>query len=121
MDGAEYSGRSEGYRNHIHYTAHRLLEHDGRFSRFIAYSTYPKCKYVEKIEEEAKKKTESQHLPRMQKGRHDGTARPFGTFYSCSNYPKCKYMRSRQNQPERFGELCKVTEMAGTRDDTAEM
>jgi DNA topoisomerase-1 len=68
----------------------KLIEREGRFGRFIACSTYPKCKFVKKDPiEEAKAKT-GVMCPTCKTGEMVERRGRFGLFYSCSNYPDCK-------------------------------
>jgi len=86
-----------------------LVQRKGRFGPFIACSTYPTCKHIEKIEKE---KEEPQFTGEMcpncgsplvtRKGR-------FGPFVACSNYPTCKTIINSKSKPQEAkptGEMC---------------
>lgn len=68
-----------------------LVIKTGRFGKFIACSGYPKCKYIESLDN----KPEDTKIVCPECGK--GTllkrrSRRYGKdFYSCSEYPKCKY------------------------------
>src|SRR3989344_2312947 len=65
----------------------KLIEREGSFGRFIACSTYPKCKFVKKDPiEEAKGKT-GVTRPTCGKGEMVERRGLFGICFSCSNYP----------------------------------
>lgn len=67
-----------------------LVEREGRFGKFVACSTYPKCKYIEKSEEEKAKSSTGIKCNMCQSGTMEERRGRFGVFYSCSNYPECK-------------------------------
>jgi DNA topoisomerase-1 len=72
-----------------------LLIKQGRYSKFIGCSNYPKCKFNETLE---KPVDTSVQCPNCEKGTLIKKKSRYGTFfYSCSTYPKCKYAIS--NEP----------------------
>jgi DNA topoisomerase-1 len=90
----------------------------GRYSKFIGCSNYPKCKFTESLE---KSVDSGVTCPNCHKGTLVRKKSRFGTFfYSCSTYPDCKYAIS--NEP--LAETCpkcqwpilmlKVTKRRGT-------
>ena len=65
----------------------KLVQREGRFGMFIACSNYPKCKYIEKDENQGKTGV---MCPNCKTGEMAERRGRFGIFYSCSNYPTCK-------------------------------
>ena len=63
-----------------------LLIRTGRYGKFIACSTFPKCKYtraiVEKIDMKCPRDGGDIVIKKSKRGK---------TFYGCSNYPKCNF------------------------------
>lgn len=67
----------------------------GRYNKFIGCSNYPKCKYVESLND--KDNDTGITCPECKKGHLIKKRSRFKTFfYACSNYPKCKYAVSSQ-------------------------
>jgi DNA topoisomerase-1 len=76
------------------------MEREGRFGRFVACSSYPKCKYVKKDE---KQNSTGVACVVCGKGEMVEKRGRFGPFYACSNYPDCKStMKARPT-----GNVCK--------------
>lgn len=82
-----------------------LVERLGRFGRFIACSTYPKCKYTRPIIDDISKKSqkevsqkEGKKCPKCKKGELVTKEGRFGPFFACSLYPKCKYTEAIENK-----------------------
>jgi DNA topoisomerase-1 len=65
----------------------KLVQREGRFGMFVACSNYPKCKYIEKDENQGKTGV---MCPNCKTGEMAERRGRFGIFYSCSNYPTCK-------------------------------
>lgn len=83
---------------------HHLVERDGRFGKFVACSSYPKCKYIEKSEEEKMKANTGIKCNHCADGYMEERKGRFGVFYSCSNYPDCKHaIKARPT-----GDMCKL-------------
>jgi DNA topoisomerase-1 len=86
-----------------------LVQRKGRFGPFIACSTYPTCKHIEKIEKEKEEPAFTGEMcpncgsPLVtRKGR-------FGPFVACSNYPTCKTIINSKSKPQEAketGEMC---------------
>jgi DNA topoisomerase-1 len=68
-----------------------LVERDGRFGRFIACSSYPKCKFIKKDETAALLNHTGVPCPICKKGFMTERKGRFGIFYSCTSYPDCKH------------------------------
>lgn len=68
----------------------KLVLREGRFGAFVSCSRYPKCKYIEEDEEEAKKKDSGVLCPMCKTANMIERRGRFGIFYSCKNYPDCK-------------------------------
>ncbi|MBM4396490.1 MAG: type I DNA topoisomerase [Deltaproteobacteria bacterium] len=66
-----------------------LLVRSGRFGKFIACSTYPKCDYTRPYT-----RTERCPNPGCDGLLAERVSRKGKTFFSCSNYPKCKFIAS---------------------------
>jgi DNA topoisomerase-1 len=67
----------------------------GRYSKFIGCSNYPKCKFIEPLE---KPVDSGVTCPACNQGTLVKKKSRYGTFfYSCSTYPTCKYAIS--NEP----------------------
>lgn len=64
-----------------------LVLRKGRYGEFVACSSYPKCKYVQKEKEEIK---EICACPSCDGKIIEKKTRKGKIFYGCSNYPKCK-------------------------------
>ncbi len=67
-----------------------LVERDGRFGRFIACGSYPKCKFIKKDETGALGNHTGVPCPTCKKGFMMERKGRFGVFYSCTAYPDCK-------------------------------
>jgi DNA topoisomerase-1 len=65
-----------------------LAERWGRFGRFIACSTYPKCKYIKKTP----LRLLDEKCPQCGKPLAEWEGR-YGKFIACSRYPECKYIK----------------------------
>ncbi len=86
-----------------------LVQRKGRYGPFIACSTYPTCKHIEKIDKEKEEPAFTGEMcpncgsPLVtRKGR-------FGPFVACSNYPTCKTIINTKAQPQELketGEMC---------------
>jgi len=68
-----------------------LAERWGRFGKFIACSTYPKCKYIKK----EKAKLLDEKCPQCGKPLVERRGR-FGPFKACSGYPDCRYIKKEE-------------------------
>ena len=67
-----------------------LVERDGRFGRFIACGSYPKCKFIKKDDTGALGNHTGVPCPMCKKGFMSERKGRFGLFYSCTAYPDCK-------------------------------
>jgi DNA topoisomerase-1 len=68
-----------------------LAERWGRFGKFIACSTYPKCKYIKK----GQAKLLDEKCPQCGKNLVERKGR-FGPFKACSGYPDCRYIKKEE-------------------------
>ena len=81
-----------------------LMEREGRFGKFVACSSYPKCKYIEKSEEEKLKANTGIKCNHCGTGYMEERKGRFGVFYSCNNYPDCKHIV----KTKPTGDMCKM-------------
>ncbi len=81
-----------------------LVERDGKFGKFVACANYPKCKYIEKSDEEKAKSNTGVKCNKCADGFLEERRGRFGSFFSCNNYPDCKLIV--KTRPT--GELCKI-------------
>lgn len=66
-----------------------LVIKKGKFGKFIGCSQYPKCKFIESLEQ---REDTSVTCPVCKKGNLVKKKSRYGTFfYSCNQYPDCKY------------------------------
>jgi DNA topoisomerase-1 len=71
----------------------KLVIRDGRFGKFMACSTYPKCKFTKNLpEEEAKAKAIQENCEKCGKPMTLKHGR-FGEFLACTGYPQCKNIK----------------------------
>ncbi|MCU0640891.1 MAG: type I DNA topoisomerase [Candidatus Margulisbacteria bacterium] len=71
----------------------KLVIREGRFGRFIACSTYPKCKFTKNLpEEEARFAALQEKCDKCGKPMVVKRGR-FGEFLACSGYPECKNIK----------------------------
>ncbi len=86
-----------------------LLLRSGRYGNFIACSGFPKCKYTEQVEGEAKAETPSEQTSQekcekcgsdmiIKNGRN-------GQFLACSAYPTCKNTKTLEAGPAKVSEV----------------
>jgi DNA topoisomerase-1 len=81
-----------------------LIVKFGRFGKFIACATFPKCKYTEKTEDEKKLDEENSGIICEKCGSPMVVKRGrFGAFMGCSNYPNCKNIKKIEN---KLGIIC---------------
>ncbi|MFA5113164.1 MAG: type I DNA topoisomerase [Candidatus Margulisiibacteriota bacterium] len=72
----------------------KLVIREGRFGKFIACSTYPKCKFTKNLpEEEARFAALAENCEKCGKPMVVKRGR-FGEFLACSGYPDCKNIKS---------------------------
>lgn len=71
----------------------KLVIREGRYGKFMACSTYPKCKFTKNLPEEEAKAAAIQEICEkcgkpmtIKRGR-------FGEFLACTGYPKCKNIK----------------------------
>jgi DNA topoisomerase I len=83
---------------------HNLIEREGKYGKFIACSSYPKCKYIEKSEEERLKNLTGVKCNHCANGEMEERRGRFGVFYSCSNYPDCQHAI----KAKPTGDACKM-------------
>ncbi|MSR71186.1 MAG: type I DNA topoisomerase [Candidatus Taylorbacteria bacterium] len=82
----------------------KLVEREGRFGKFIACGSYPKCKFIKKDAELEKQNSTGVACPTCKNGMMTERRGRFGLFYSCSNYPDCK----NAIKAKPTGNLCKI-------------
>jgi DNA topoisomerase-1 len=98
-----------------------LVERDGRFGRFIACGSYPKCKFIKKDETGALGNHTGVPCPMCKKGFMTERKGRFGIFYSCTQYPDCKNaIKARPTgnfcaYPKVDGTACGALMMDGTK------
>jgi DNA topoisomerase-1 len=90
MDGTELEGPKTLEKICPKCGKNNLIERDGKNGKFVACGGYPKCKYVEKSEEQIEKEKNGVKCPVCKSGVMLERKGRFGIFYSCSNYPECK-------------------------------
>lgn len=82
----------------------------GRFGKFISCSTYPTCKYTQKIvKEEDKPEPTGKICPDCGAELLKRKSRYGKYFLGCSNYPKCRHMESLDGEVtkiEKIGRSC---------------
>lgn len=89
-----------------------LVEREGKYGLFVACSRYPKCKYVEKSEND--QSSTGVTCATCKQGEMIERRGRFGPFFSCSRYPDCK--SAIKTRPT--GNLCHMCEslmMEGTK------
>ena len=91
-----------------------LVERDGKFGKFIACSAYPKCKYIEKSEEEKAKNNTGVKCNKCSDGYMEERKGRFGPFFSCNNYPDCKHIVKTKPTGE-FCTMCNEMMIEGTK------
>ncbi len=80
-----------------------LVFQKSKFGKFVACGNYPKCRYIEKDENEPE--TTGEKCPECgsdliyKKGR-------FGKFIGCSNYPSCRYIKKDEAPELKAGDTC---------------
>lgn len=92
----------------------KLIEREGKYGKFVSCSSYPKCKYIEKSEEEKQKSLTGVKCNVCQDGYMEERRGRFGIFYSCSNYPECKNA-IKAKPTGNICELCGSLKMEGTK------
>lgn len=71
----------------------KLVIREGRYGKFMACSTYPKCKFTKNLpEEEAKAAAIQENCEKCGKPMTIKHGR-FGEFLACTGYPKCKNIK----------------------------
>jgi DNA topoisomerase-1 len=71
----------------------KLVIREGRFGKFMACSTYPKCKFTKNLpEEEAKARAIQETCEKCGKPMTIKRGR-FGEFLACTGYPNCKNIK----------------------------
>ena len=101
-----------------------MVIRNSRYGKFLACSTYPKCKKTRSLEGESDdKKTKKPKLldekcPKCGSQLVERSGR-YGNFFACSNFPKCRYIKpeeSNVNCPEEGcdGKLIKRKGKRGT-------
>jgi DNA topoisomerase-1 len=86
-----------------------LIERRGRFGKFIACSTYPKCRYTRNVvgNERAEDEPTDERCPTCGKPMVIKHGR-YGKFVACSGYPECK-----TTKPVTLGIACPQAGCAG--------
>ncbi|MDQ5957982.1 MAG: topoisomerase [Patescibacteria group bacterium] len=92
MDGKVLEGPKDLGRTCPKCEKANLVERDGRFGKFIACASYPKCKYIEQDPNAEKPGDTGVGCPLCKKGTMVEKRGRFGVFYGCSNYPDCKHI-----------------------------
>ncbi len=86
-----------------------LVYRVGRFGKFISCSTYPECKYTQKIEVEKEKPEPSGKMcPECGNELLKRKSRYGNYFLGCSNFPKCKHIENIEGQEGRFKKSAKT-------------
>jgi DNA topoisomerase-1 len=68
-----------------------LLIRNGKYGKFIACKNYPKCKYIENINDKTNSDYESVKCPNCSNGNIVARKNRYGNwFYACDSYPTCK-------------------------------
>lgn len=69
-----------------------LVIREGRYGKFISCKNYPKCKFIENLDNPVDEGTGSKVLcPECKTGHIVNKKNRYGNwFYACDNYPKCK-------------------------------
>jgi DNA topoisomerase-1 len=71
----------------------RLVIREGRYGKFLACSTYPKCKFTKNLPEtEAKAQALQEKCEKCGKPMTVKRGR-FGEFLACTGYPQCKNVK----------------------------
>ena len=91
-----------------------LVERDGKFGKFVACSSYPKCKYIEKSDEEKAKSNTGVKCNKCSDGYMEERKGRFGPFFSCNNYPDCKHIVKTKPTGE-FCSMCNEMMIEGTK------
>ncbi len=90
----------------------KLIEREGKFGLFVACSRYPKCKYVEKSEND--QSGTGVTCAMCKEGEMVERRGRFGPFFSCSRYPDCK--NAIKTRPTgRLCPMCNMLMMEGTK------
>ncbi len=92
LEGKELEGPKETGETCPECKDGKLIEREGRFGKFVACGNYPKCKFIKKDENEAKKGDTGVECPLCHKGTMTEKRGRFGIFYGCSHYPDCKHI-----------------------------
>jgi DNA topoisomerase-1 len=90
------------------------MERDGKYGKFIACSTYPKCKYIEESAEAKAAKSTGVSCNHCSDGVMEERRGKFGVFYSCSNYPDCKHA-IKTKPTGNWCSMCQEMMMEGTK------
>jgi DNA topoisomerase-1 len=91
-----------------------LVERDGKYGKFIACSNYPKCKHIEKSDEQKARANTGIKCNKCKDGMMEERRGRFGIFYSCSNYPDCKNA-IKAKPTGNFCPICNEMMMEGTK------
>ena len=76
-----------------------LVKRKGAYGDFIACSSYPTCKYIQKKEKEVAVAT-GEKCPKCGSDMVFRKNKKGETFEACSNFPKCKYIKGSEEKPE---------------------
>ena len=76
-----------------------LVKRKGAYGDFIACSSYPTCKYIQKKEKEVAVAT-GEKCPKCGSDMILRKNKKGETFEACSNFPKCKYIKGSEEKPE---------------------
>ena len=81
-----------------------LVIRQGRYGKFISCSSYPECKYTQKIEKPASEQPEltDQVCPECGAFLLRRKNRYGSYFFGCSNFPKCRYLKNDETSPKKF-------------------
>lgn len=71
-----------------------LVERNGKYGKFVACSSYPKCRYVKKEEKAPVKVAEGKTCPKCGSPLVYRKGRDGNEFLGCSSFPKCRYIES---------------------------
>ncbi len=88
-----------------------LVYRVGRFGKFISCSTYPECKYTQKIQTDKEPPEPTGKMcPECGSELLKRKSRYGNYFLGCSNFPKCKHIENIEGQEGRFKKKAKKEE-----------
>ena len=84
-----------------------------KFTKFIACTNYPECKYTDRSDEEKQLQANfgGEKCPNCADGIMEVKSGRFGPFLGCSNYPTCKTIKKIENKTGEKCPECKIGDM----------